>query len=75
MHDPFTPSLPPSPSAPQVSLKARALMVKLVLPTLEEQAIHLSKARLAGRTKWYLERKPRIWKKMNSDFVQLLKKH
>jgi len=69
------PSLPPSPSASQVSLKARALKVKLVLPTLEEHAIHLSKARLAGRTKWYLERNPRIWKKMNSDFVQLLKKH
>lgn len=38
--------------------------------TLEEQAIHLSKARLAGRTKWYLERNPRIWeKKTNSDVV------
>lgn len=29
--------------------------------TLEEQAIHLSNARLAGRTKWYLDKKPRIY--------------
>lgn len=61
------PSCLPTPPPPLLCRSSQPYNVNKstaskVRPTSEEQAIHLSKARLAGRTKWYLERNPRIWK-------------